>query len=247
MESWTSTTKTILAAALGTLGVPIRLERMLDERSGKRRRDFHLGYISTDGLVNSNHLKRQYESGELLRESPTHPLLDIIFAKQNKDRLLDAVNKGDQIRLVRQQGTDRTFYQRGGATSFPGACGHGDLIETGDLNVVAAFARFGIPVLNVSGSRGSHLFYLPARQRLSLPGEEMVGEVLKLWRAKNLPTEHPFSYAIKGLLNHGRLVREMDSELEQVLIRKLNSPKSAIVDPNIKGSGMDQARKFFLG
>jgi hypothetical protein len=249
MESWLSTSKTILAAALGTLGVPIKLERMLDERSGKTRRDFYLGPASADGRYQTASLRASFERGDLARDQPDHPLVDIVYAKHNRDRLLDALNQGRRIQFVRQRGTmDRTFYQPGEGTSFPGSAGHPDIFETRDLNLVAAFARFGVPVLQASGPQGQRTFHLGARARLLGPGET-VGELAQKWRAGVFESgsEHPFAFAMWGLINYARLVREMHSETEQVLIRKPGSVKSAYVDPATTNQGMDKVRTFFLG
>ena len=248
MESWTATQKTILAAALGTMGFIVRTERALDERSGKRTRTFHLSATSIDGVLTSNSLKKSYESGEMLTAFPEHPVLDICYAKQNRDRLLDAVNKGDRIQLVKQKGAARTFYQRGQGTSFPGlTAAHTQLLAIKDLNIVAAFARFGVPVLHVEGPQGQRKFYLDALQRLTTPAAELAGDLLKTWRAKELHNEHPFGYAVLGLINYSRLVRSMEAETEHVLIRKPNSQKSAIVDPRTTNKGLDKMRRFFMG
>ena len=247
METWTSTTKTILAAALGTLGIPIRLEKMLDEKSGTGRRDFFLGQQSFDGKYQTGPLKSQFESGALMRDQPEHPVTDIIWAKHSRDRILDAVNKGTRIELVKQAGsTTRTFYHPGGSSSFPGVQAHGDLFETKDLNQVAAFTRFGIPILTVTGQRGGRTFTLPIQARLS-GSMETVGEVAKAWMNKSLSDEHEFSYAMHGLLNYARLVKEMHSETEHVLIRKPGSRKSAFVDPATTDAGLDKMRKFLIG
>jgi hypothetical protein len=248
MELWTSTQKTILAAAFGTMGVIVRHERSYDEKTGAAQRTFHLAPSCVQNLVKTNTLKRSYVTGELLREHPEHPILDICYAKQNRDRLLDAVNKGQRIQLVKQKGANRTFYERGEGTSFPGVTpAHQHLLATKDLNIVSAFARFGVPVLKVEGPRGQRKFFLDAFQRLTTPGNEFAGDILKQWRAKELHDEHPFGYAVLGLINYARLVRSMESEVEQVLIRKPNSIKSAIVDPKIKDHGLDKMRRFFLG
>jgi len=247
METWTSTTKTILAAALGTLGVPIRLEKMLDERSGKGRRDFFLGPASTDGKYQTGSLKSAFEKGTLLREQTDHPITDIVYAKHSRDRILDAVNRGVRIQLVTQSGSrkTRTFYQHGGATSFPGTEGLKELFSTRDLNLVGALSRFGVPVLQVTGPAGKREFFLDARARLT-SGEEMAA-VVKKWREGEISSEHPFAFAMWGLINYGRLLREMNEETEQVLIRKPGSAKAAYVNPGTTGKGMDKVRSFFLG
>ena len=245
MELWTSTQKTILAAALGTLDVPVRIERSLDERTGKARCDFHLGDVSADGKLNAHSIKTHYENGQLLRDLPEHPVLDIIFAKQNRDRLLDAVNRGERIQFVRQSGTQRTFYRTGGDCSFPGLEGQKSQFRTGDLNLTSALCRFGVPVLHVEGPRGQRRFYFDALARLTTG--ETLGEFCQAWREKRTDKEHPISYPIIGLANYARLVRAADGETEQILIRKPNSTKSAIIDPNTTGAGMDKTRRFFNG
>ena len=247
METWTSTPKTILAAALGTLGVPIRLEKMLDEKTGTGRRDFFLGPQSLDGKYQTGSIKARFDSGELTRDVPDHPVSDIVWAKHSRDRILDCLNKGTRINLVTQSNSSklRTFYHPGGNGGFPGVRNQGDLLQTRDLNLVAALSRFGIPILNVEG-QGMVNFILPARQHL-LGTSDPVGQIVQTWRAKDLNPEHPFAYAMHGLLNYARLIKEMDNETEQVLIRKPKSSKAAYIDPDTTGRGMDKMRRFFLG
>jgi len=247
MEAWISTTKTILAASLGTMGFLVRTERSFDELSGKSNCVFHIAAKSLDGLIDSSGIKTQFDSGQLLRDQPEHPVLDICYAKQNRDRLLDSVNRGTRIELVKQAGTDRTFYRDGSGTSFPGIHGVSKLLETSDLNLVSALARFGVPVLEVRGPHGARKFYLDAQKRVSTLGREMAGDLMRDWRAKAVHAEHPICYPILGLVNYQRLVKSIQSDTEHVLIRKPNSIRAAIINPNMSGAGFDKMKRHFLG
>jgi hypothetical protein len=244
-EFWTSTSKTILAAAIGTLGVPVRTERSLDERTGTARCDFFLGATCIENKVATSTIKSQYESGQLLREDPTHPVLDICYAKQIRDRILDAIKTGARIEFVRQAGTDRTFYRHGGSNSFPGLDGVTAQFRTPDLNLVCGLSRFGAQIRHLDGPSGAHRFYFDADCILSTG--ESLGDFCREWRAKRVPNDHPVSYPIIGLVNYARLVRSSYTDTQQVLIRKPNSSKSAIIDPNTTGAGMDKMQKFFIG
>jgi hypothetical protein len=257
MQDCISTEKTILAAALGTLGFPVQYSRSLDDKSGKQDRRFYIAATSIDGKLRSNGLRMAFEDDSLLRDlsagvlplteqaaAGVH-LLDIVYAKANRDRILDAVNKGTRIRFVKQKGAERTFYETGPGTSFPGVAGRPQLMRTADLNLVAALARFGVPVLEVEGVSGSRRFLLDPLQRMTTPLGEFAGDWVRDWRAGKVSEDHPVAYAVLGLVNYRRLIEGMRKEIEQVFIQHPRTRRKAIVDPRITGAGMDKAYKFF--
>lgn len=244
MEIWTATKNLRVAAAFGTLGVPVRLERMIDERTGKSLTTYYLGKTDALGLLSTKLVKDRYQTGELGREEPGHPLLDALGGMYNRERILDATEKGKFISLVKLRGVNRSVYVEGDS-GFPGTAGHGSVLRTGDLKLVAALARVDVPILGVEGPQGSRRYLLPTLWNCF--GEKTdVGAFVKAYReGKILDAEHPFFYAMGGLKARERLLDALRDETEMVLIRKPGSAKAAFVDPSSTNAAMDKMRTFF--
>jgi len=251
MEIWTATRDTRLAASLGTLGVPIRLDSMIDERTGRSQTTFYLGVSSADGGVfvpNTKALKDRYEKKELDTEEPEHPLLDCLRGMYNWSMILDAVNKGRRIRLARVPGTSRTIYVDSDS-GFPGVEGHGGLLRTGDVKMVAALGVVGVPILRVEGARGSRKFTLPC-VGMKVGGEPArdAGLLMKQYREDTFTDfEHPFLYAMKAQVAKERLLDALNSEEKMVLIRKPRSSKAAYVNEGASDEKLDKMKRFFEG
>ncbi len=244
MEIWTATKNMRVAAAFGTLGVPVRIDRMVDERSGKAQTTYYLGTRDVLGLVSTKAVKDRYESGELGRDDPGHHLLDALGGMYNREKILDATEKGKFIRLAKVKGVSRTVYVEGDS-GFPGVKGQAAVLETGDLKMVAALGRVGVPILAVEGQAGSRRYMLPTVWDCF--GERTdVGMFVKAFRAGDVKdVEHPFFYALGGLKARERLLDALRDETELVLIRKPGSAKSAFVDPASSNAALDKMRKFF--
>lgn len=244
MEIWTATRNLRLAAGLGTLGVPLRIERMVDERTGKASVVFNLGIRDTFGTIETKPLKDRYEKGDLEREDPAHRLLDALAGMYNREMILDATEKGRFIRLAKVRGADRAVYVDADS-GFPGITGHAAVMRTGDLKLVAALGRTGVPILWVEGQRGSRKWLLPTVWECF--GKRVdIGAMVKDFREDTFAdTEHPFLYAMGGLKARERVLDAMREERELVLIRKPGSSKSAFVDPDSTNAALDKMRKFF--
>lgn len=244
MEIWTATKSLRVAAAFGTLGVPVRIERMLDERSGKSQISFYLGRSDLAGTFSTKEIKDLYESGELASSQPGHPLLDALGGMYNRERILDATEKGDFIRLVKIRGANRAAYVDGDS-GFQGIRGHAQVVRTGDLKLVAALGRTGVPVLAIEGGAGARRYLLPAVwDCFGVPTD--VGLFVKAFRAGDLKDEeHPFFYAMGGLKARERLLDALREEVEIVLIRKPGSAKAAFIDPDASSKAFDKMRNFF--
>lgn len=251
MEIWTATRDTRLASALGTLGVPIRLDSMIDERTGKSQTTFYLGMQSQDGGVfvpNTKALKDRYESKKLEAEEPEHPLLDGLRGMYNWSMILDAVNKGRFIRLARVKGTSRTVYVPGDS-GFPGVEGHGQLLRTGDIKMVAALGVVGVPILRVEGGKGNRRFTLPCvGMRVGDESPRDAGTLMRQYREGEVADpEHPFLYAMKAQFTKERLLDALREEERMILIRKPNSRKAAFVNEGASDAKLDKMLHFFKG
>lgn len=244
MEIWTATKNLRIAAAFGTLGVPVRIERMVDERSGKAQTTYYLGTTDVFQQLSTKTVKDRYESGVLAKEEPSHPLLDALAGMHNREMILDATEKGKFIRLAKVAGVNRTVYIDGDS-GFPGTAGHTSLLRTGDLKLVAALARVGVPILAVDGQQGSRRYLLPMAWDCFGVRTD-VGLFVKAYREGGTKdVEHPFFYAMGGLKARERLLDALRDEVELVLIRKPGSARSAYVDPSSTNTALDKMRTFF--
>lgn len=244
MEFWTATRNLRVAAAFGNLGVPVRIERMIDERTGRADTTFYLGKNDTLNLFSTKAIKDLYESGELAKNDPGHHLLDGLGGMHNREKILDATEKGRFIRLSKVKGADRAVYVDGDS-GFPGIKGQGAVLRTGDIKLVAALGRAGVPILAVEGQRGSRRFLLPCVWDCF--GKRMdVGAFVKAFREGVITdAEHPFFYAFGGLKARERMLDALRDEKEMVLIRKPGSLRAAYVDPEATNDALDKMRRFF--
>lgn len=250
MEIWTATRDTRLAAGLGSLGVPVRLDSMVDERTGRSQTTFYLGNKSADGFFvpNTKTLKDRYIDGSLEAAEPAHALLDSMRGMYNWSMILDAVNKGRRIRLARVPGTSRTVYVDGDS-GFAGVAGESQLLRTGDVKMVAALGVVGVPILAVEGERGSRKFTLPCLGMAvdGSPGRD-AGLLMRGYREDTLTDfEDPFLYAMKGQCAKERILDALKKEERMVLIRKPRSSMAAYVNEGASNEKLDKMRNFFRG
>ena len=244
MEKWITTTDTRLAAAFGTLGVPIKLRSTLIERTGKRVTRFYLGRTSADGLVTTGILRRDYLAGKIEKSDPAHPFLTIMRTYQNRDALLDLQNQGRFCRLVPVPDAPGIHQYIPSCEGLPGVTGHPMLIETGDLKLVAALGTCGFPLLSLTGTRGNHLYHLPAK----IPGSDLDAvQLMNDWRRDkaSIPWEHPFAQAARGLHNRERLLDAVRRDMEIILIQKPRSTRAATIRPDASPRGWDQIKSHF--
>ncbi len=241
------TRDTRLAAALGTLGVPIEIRKTLDARSGRMFYQFQLGLRSECGRYLAARLKHQIRSGRLERMQPDHEALTALRGMRNRELILDLQNKGRFIWLAEVPKTNLWQYVPGDS-GLPGARGQKEVIETKDLKMAAALGIVGVPLLAVYGGRGDHSYILP---RFGLPGGNGgpadAARLMKAWRNNRdaLPPDCPFSQAMWGLLNRERLVNALHAEIESILLRKPRSMKSAIVRSDATDKAFDRVKEHF--
>ena len=100
MEQWTSTLDMRVAAALAALGVIVRVNTTLRERTGEVTSRLHLSLASTDRKVNTKLLLAQFKSGRLEEADAGHPFLTILRAYESRRQLLECAYKGARIHLM---------------------------------------------------------------------------------------------------------------------------------------------------
>ncbi|WP_395734792.1 hypothetical protein, partial [Prosthecobacter sp.] len=75
IEGWWPTQSLSLAACLGALGMPIRTDVVLDERSGEELTTFYVGLQSLWNALTTDGLVSDWKSGRLETADPLHPFL----------------------------------------------------------------------------------------------------------------------------------------------------------------------------
>ena len=247
-EQRTLTRDTRLAAALGTLGVPIEIHKTREAYSGKVLYIFHLGLRSVCGRHNTCQLKARIANGRLEHEDPTHEALTALRAMMNREKLLDFQNKGVFLRLEAVPNTPLWQYVPGD-TGLPGRAAAKELIETHDMKLVCALALVGVPLLAMDGQRGHYRYFLP-RHGLPRSDGQPPADALRLmqaWRLSrdSLPPDCPFAQAMWGLVNRERLVNALHAEIETILLRKYRSQKSALVRADASDAAFDKVKEHF--
>ena len=116
------TRDTRLAAALGSLGIPIEIRKSLDSTTGKVIYFYYLSLRSVCGRHDTRRIKHQIRSGKLEKIDPAHEALTALRAMHNRERRLDLLNKGTFMQLVRVPGT-QLWQSVPGDTGLPGRAG----------------------------------------------------------------------------------------------------------------------------
>ena len=212
MEQWTFTTDTGMAAAYGTLGMPVKVFKGMLEKEGVVRVRFGIGLRDVDGKYRTKKIQSAYRARKLPSD---HPFLVIIGTFAIRERVLDLANQGILIRHEREPAAGLWTYLKGD-TGLPGVARGDAVIRTGDLKLVAALARVGLPLLAIEGPRNQRVFSVAAAR----PGVNGV-ELMTMWREDpaSIPWENPFAQAMRGLHNRERLLDAIHrSDLKVTLI-----------------------------
>jgi hypothetical protein len=113
MDSWIPCNDLDLAAALGTLGVPMRPDVQVRSDSGK---EFVTFFLATESLVNpelkTSRLIQMLRSGELEKQDPEHPLLYALTAIKSRHAITKTVRDAERLILINIKGSKRTAYVR---------------------------------------------------------------------------------------------------------------------------------------
>lgn len=250
---WSGTTDTRLAAAFQVLGMPLKLEVIVDERNRWRDVRYHIGMSSTlyPGLSTTT-IRHDLKTGQLERTQPAHPFLDSMRANRNWDRLLDAMKKGRKIGLVKHRAVDRWTYEEGegfeGVRSYVTRTGQKGIVESGDLKMVAALGVIGFPVLEVRGSEGQRKFTLPQIGPMMDGVAQDAALLIQGFRDRTLKErepEHPLLWAMFTLHARMRLRRFADERPPDVMVMKPGSKRAAFVRADAPNAEWDRMRRHF--
>lgn len=247
-EQRTLTRDTRLAAALGSLGVPIEIKKTRDAYSGKVLYVYHLGLRSVCGHHDARKLKVSIPNGSLEHQDPAHEALTCLRAMMNRERRLDFQNKGTFMRLARVPGTELWQYVPGD-TGLPGKTSAKELIETHDSKLVDALAIVGVPLVAMDGVPGRHRYFLARYGMLRTDGQPPADalRLMEAWRKCRdaMPPTCPFVQAMWGLINRERLVNALNAEIETIMLRKYRSQKSALVRADASDAAFDKVKEHF--
>lgn len=247
IEGWWPTHSLGLAACLGALGMPIRSDVVLDERSGEEVTTLYVGLQSLWNNLGTDSLIADWRSGRLEEADPLHPFLCGLRACHNATAFASSLRNEDRLRLVPTTSGHAAIYERGEELL---ELRHAvELVETPDLNLVAALAVLGIPMIEHEGG----LFRLPrfGHSLMNMDGEWMKHDAQDLiTRLRNGSLEqhepqHPLVSAYNARSVHEQLTNHLRSTVRRVLLRKPRSVRSAFVPENAGGDLLDRVQRHF--
>lgn len=168
-----SVSNTKLAACLAALGFQCDCKPLMDVATEKTVREFRFtGLHDSQRRPQFAHLKitcaKHWTDGTLEASEPMHPLCVMMRAMHNYDRMLD-MHRGLVMNLRAtalidpakpDQGGRMTIYKRA-AQLDPRTHFSPEIFHSEDLQLVAALAGLGIPVLSFSGQDGARVYTLP--------------------------------------------------------------------------------------
>ncbi len=242
MEIHIPTQDTKLAAALSTLGFPLKLRDVLDDTSGKVDHTWQIGTVSVSrpGLK-LNELLKHYRDGTLATNDPEHPLLDGLYVLRIRERILSVIKDGRSIALAECEGGKRTAYIHHPTIEAPMSFGR---FTSRDFRFVCALGRLGIPIVSIKGIAGSNEFTTTARSVVAGMKYDAVSLHAALTN-DNLAEDHPLRICIKTLENHSRCLNAIKASRHTVLLRKPNSKKAVWVHEDASDAAYDRAQKHF--
>lgn len=243
MEAWKVINNRYVAACLSVFGIKIRIEKMLDERSGTRRLDLHHSPSDESGTQLTVQLKKFADDPEMRSSDPSHPMCACLLSMLNRKAVRALSQKGVRCRLVGAEGSHFTCYETSNE-ALPGTAGHPALLRTADEAMVAALGILNVPVLAVDQGPKGPRYLLPAQ--VTHKGKPVdAGATMKALREGTIDAEAPVAYAYKAQQNLDRLWAAISQEEELVLIRKPRSLKAAYVSPGSSNHALDKMWKFF--
>jgi len=248
MKYGITTTDTRIATALGTMGVPCKLNTTLVEATATRETVFSMGSKSVCGRHDTRRILSDFRSGKLEQAEPAHAFLTILRAIANRNAILDIQNKGIS-HVPRQVGDTCVWQMVRSNEGLPGCAGRGEVVKLDDLKMAAALVTCGFPLLAIDGGGHRHYYQLPRFGPVPAQGQPPLDavELLTQWRKdmESIPWEKPFAQAARGLYNRERFLDAVNRDIELVLLLKPRSQRSALVRADATGKAFDQVRRHF--
>jgi hypothetical protein len=244
---WSATRDTKEAAALSTFGVPIRIDKAVDSKSGREYYTFYLGAKTESAVGGVGRLRKLYRERKMSEAAPDHPLLWCLVVMRNRERLLDLANKGHFMRPARL--TSGQYLLRKSDQGLPGIAGVNPIVKVTEMAMAASLITLGVELLGINGPHGARVFYF---RNTTVAGAkiriENVHNLILQYRATRLAAEapeHPLLYCMLCLHNRNKLLQAMKDQVQMVIVQKKNSPKSALIRADASDASWDRVQQHF--
>lgn len=271
MDSWSRTTNVNKAGALGTLGIPLQLDKTVDLQSGRGWTTiliYHataptaaeLGGRVVQGekdaspaesampapTLRTKHILGLLARGELQKGDPHHPLIDMLGACANRDALELWVKTGKAHRLARVKGARRTALVPGDEPSDIKAlagCG------TRNLKLAACFTRLGLPVCRIdppSAASPLPTFVFPFQGLALDEPPALLPDLSDQYRNGTLQQaspNHPLLWMMQCLINCEAIQQMIDTQKEIVLIRAPGTGRASLIHRDSSPEVLDRVRQ----
>ena len=232
------------AAALSSLGLTIKTERIRDYRSGSDSRSFFFGSIAPNSLLalasglqfikgpagDPRHILHLYQAGRIDEIDPEHPFRDALRALHNYEQLRLVLAGRITALALTPDGTNRFRASAGQPViSTPSA-------RTSDPHKAAALLTLGCPLLALDG----------ARMTMGLPHEPLFApsSLLPAFTNGSILVDHPFVTGWNACRFLDALDEHLNTELGTVNLTRPGHGHRAMVTTNATGSAMDRAIAF---
>lgn len=117
-EQWIRCDDIDIAAAFGTLGVPMKTTVQVRADNGREYVTVFLRPESvTQPNIKTGALMKLLRAGELQKVDPEHPLLYALEGIKNRHAIGDSIKTTERVILITRKGTRRTAYVKESATS----------------------------------------------------------------------------------------------------------------------------------
>lgn len=248
MERWHTTIDTKEAASFAALGIEVRIQSSIFERTSSGEVRFLISPASACGSINTGKLRKSLRDGTLISLQPGHPLLTIRRAYQNRTSRLATLRDGASFTPVQVPHSGGVWQLVPSADGLPGLTPGIAAVRSTDLKLSVALETAGFPCIQIRGSRGqeefTHAAFLPGAPAPFHDATHLVSE----WRRdpQALPWELVFTRAMHGLHILQRLHEEVKAAIHNVIITK--TPKThAILRADSAPQAWDKARIFLGG
>lgn len=257
---WWPTTNTHLAAALSVIGLLVRTEAQLDERTGTETRRLFLSLEPADKaqrdrltpeFTRTRAIVRMIQDGTLEKRQPLHPTLCGLAALTNRRAIITWMKTGTPHRLVpvgpgqlhTLQPTDQAPAETARFLSAPA------YVRVHEITVAAALATIGVPILRILGQPENQTIDLAADSPSARAhmADQTTTQILQDYRARETPPETAFFSAVQTLWNYHAIQKALAKEIPTILLRKPRSKMAAVIRPDITGKGLDLVHKAFTG
>ena len=117
-NQWVRCDDADVAAAFGTLGVPLKTSVQVRADNGKEYVTVFLGAASlVRPEIKTAQLMRMLKDGTLVKADPEHPLLYALEGIKNLHALRDSIRTRERVVLITRKGTRRCAYVKESASS----------------------------------------------------------------------------------------------------------------------------------